>query len=184
MTNNTGLPANTPATSPITSGAPAATPPPRIRLRTRPSVGSPVETLPGRGSLAEDQPAYAIGYGRPPQATKFRPGQSGNPRGRPRAAKGLKTIVRETLTAKVPVRTAAGEKKMSRMEAVLHKTVELGMKGNGSALAQLIALYRASVPDPVVGANAAPSAEELTATDIAMLEELKASWASNGGGGQ
>jgi hypothetical protein len=29
---------------------------------------------------------YKIGYGKPPEHTRFRPGQSGNPAGRPRAA--------------------------------------------------------------------------------------------------
>lgn len=30
--------------------------------------------------------AYTVGYGRPPVRTRFRPGQSGNPGGRPRKA--------------------------------------------------------------------------------------------------
>jgi hypothetical protein len=30
---------------------------------------------------------YEVGYGKPPTATQFRPGQSGNPRGRPKGAK-------------------------------------------------------------------------------------------------
>lgn len=29
-------------------------------------------------------PPYEVGYGRPPKATQFKPGQSGNPKGRPR----------------------------------------------------------------------------------------------------
>ena len=30
-----------------------------------------------------------VGYGRPPTTTRFRPGQSGNPRGRPKGARNL-----------------------------------------------------------------------------------------------
>lgn len=85
------------------------------------------------------------------------------------------------MTAKVPVRTAAGERKMSRMEAVLHKTVELGMKGNPRALVQLISLYAAAVPEAAASVAAALPVEDLTATDIAMLEALKASWATEAG---
>jgi hypothetical protein len=32
-----------------------------------------------------------VGYGRPPLATRFRAGQSGNPRGRPKGARNLST---------------------------------------------------------------------------------------------
>lgn len=38
------------------------------------------------GSLAL-RPGYEVGYGKPPKKTRFKPGQSGNPRGRPRGAK-------------------------------------------------------------------------------------------------
>jgi hypothetical protein len=31
---------------------------------------------------SEDDPPYQVGYGRPPKSTQFKPGQSGNPRGR------------------------------------------------------------------------------------------------------
>lgn len=151
------------------------------RQRTRPSRPPPakpipVEPLPGE----DDVPHYLVGYRKPPKHSQFKPGHSGNPRGRPREAKGLKTIVRDTLTAKVSVRTATGDKRMSRMEAVMYKTVELGMKGNPRALAQLISLYSAAVPEAAIP-NVDQPVEELSATDIAILEELKASWAVQAG---
>jgi hypothetical protein len=31
-----------------------------------------------------DEKPYRVGYGRPPLATRFKPNQSGNPKGRPR----------------------------------------------------------------------------------------------------
>lgn len=37
------------------------------------------------GALAWREP-YLVGYGKPPLHTRFKPGQSGNPRGRPRRA--------------------------------------------------------------------------------------------------
>mgnify|MGYP001597898680 CR=1 FL=1 len=33
------------------------------------------------------RPGYDVGYARPPNATRFKPGQSGNPKGRPKGAK-------------------------------------------------------------------------------------------------
>ena len=32
----------------------------------------------------KDKRDYEIGYGKPPKQTRFKPGQSGNPRGRPK----------------------------------------------------------------------------------------------------
>jgi hypothetical protein len=39
----------------------------------------------------------AVGYGRPPKATHFKKGQSGNPAGRPRNKQGLKAIAARVL---------------------------------------------------------------------------------------
>lgn len=39
--------------------------------------------------------SYEVGYGKPPKATRFKPGQSGNPRGRPKGAKNRKPALHE-----------------------------------------------------------------------------------------
>lgn len=44
-----------------------------------------------------------IGYGRPPRHSRFRPGQSGNPRGRPRGARGLRTDLQAELTSRMTI---------------------------------------------------------------------------------
>lgn len=41
-----------------------------------------------------------VGYGRPPAASRFKPGRSGNPRGRPKGAKGTKATVKRVLMEK------------------------------------------------------------------------------------
>ena len=152
---------------------PAAAPPPRPRIRIRMCGQELAQSADGAGPGAGDTD-YAVGYRKPPRHSQFRPGKSGNPRGRPKAAKGLKTIVRETMAAKIPVRTAGGETKMSRIEAVLHKTIELAMKGNHRAQHQLILLYGAAVPEAEAPVAARARAEDLTAADLALLEEYKA----------
>jgi len=151
---------------------PRLLPPVRHRTRLQPPAD---QSHPKKPS-----PEYVVGYGRPPAHTRFKPGRSGNPKGRPKAAKGLKTLARDVLTTSVPVRTASGEKKMHRIEAVLHKTVELAMKGNPRALAEILKLYASSVPETAATESAAVRPDELTAGDWAILDELKATLLQEG----
>lgn len=145
---------------------------PPVRRRMRQAPPAELQPAPDKGPAAKSD--YAVGYGRPPVHTRFKPGMSGNPKGRRKGARGLNTLARELLTEKVPVRTPSGEKKMHRIEAVLHKTFELALKGNPRALTQILGLYASAVPESAVPETASP-AEELTETDLAILEELKAS---------
>jgi hypothetical protein len=149
-------------------------PPARVRVRTRPAPDAiPLDAAATAAVTQETSSDYKVGYRQPPKHTQFKPGQSGNSKGRPKAAKGLQSIVRETLTQKVAVRTATGTKRISRIEAVLQKTLEQAMKGNPRALAELIKLYSNAVPEekPVLAQD--EPGEDLTATDLATLEELR-----------
>ena len=49
-------------------------------------------------ALSTNLPAragYEVGFGKPPAATRFQPGRSGNPRGRPKGAKNKKPALNE-----------------------------------------------------------------------------------------
>ena len=50
-----------------------------------------------------DKDDEKVGYGRPPKHSRFRKGQSGNPRSRPKGARGLKTDLRAELSERVRV---------------------------------------------------------------------------------
>lgn len=132
--------------------------------------GSPAEHAPEAG--APISPDYVIGFRKPPKHTQFKPGQSGNPKGRQKGAKGMKTLARQMLTARVPVRSASGTKMMTRMDALLHKMVELSMKGNPRLILTLIDLYQQSVPEQR-NSEAPQQTPSLTGTDEATLVMLK-----------
>ena len=53
--------------------------------------GTNTPKLPPRRKAYETD--YEIGYGKPPKETRFKPGQSGNPRGRPKGAKNKKNDI-------------------------------------------------------------------------------------------
>jgi hypothetical protein len=108
---------------------------------------------------AEHCSDYAVGYGRPPAHTRFRPGASGNPKGRPKGGMALKALVRTMMTEKVPIRTGAGVIKMARVQVLLHRVFELALKGDSRAQLQLLNLYAAAVPDASIDASLGEVAE-------------------------
>lgn len=48
-------------------------------------------------------PTYEIGYGKPPAGNRFKPGQSGNPKGRKKNSKNILTLLRHELEGDVVV---------------------------------------------------------------------------------
>jgi hypothetical protein len=48
-----------------------------------------------KGRALSARPGYEVGYAKPPEATRFKPGQSGNPRGRPKGAKNKRPALHE-----------------------------------------------------------------------------------------
>jgi hypothetical protein len=51
--------------------------------------------------MSDKKRDYQVGYGKPPKDTRFKKGQSGNPRGRAPGAKNLKTLLIDTLNEPV-----------------------------------------------------------------------------------
>jgi hypothetical protein len=86
---------------------------------------------------------YAVGYGKPPSEHRFKPGQSGNPRGRPKGAKNTATLLRELLDRKIEVRTASSVRKISVREAILTRFAEAALKGDTKSAGFLLQRYDA-----------------------------------------
>lgn len=150
------------------------------------SVAAPVtKAVPGPALKTSDTPnvddatTYDVGYKRPPKRTQFQKGQSGNPKGRPKEAKSLNTIVRETLLAKIKIRTANGRKNTTSVQALMMQTLESALKGSQRDRHELLRYYREAVPDEAetIRNHAAPSDSEpddVDAHDRAILERLRA----------
>lgn len=82
-----------------------------------------------------------IGYKRPPAKHQFKKGQSGNPKGRPKRARGLKTEAAEVLDEKFPL--ASSGKTVSAIKAMLLKQREKAIKhGDARATAMLLDFAR------------------------------------------
>jgi hypothetical protein len=101
-----------------------------------------VERRRQRGSDAGGGADYEVGYLKPPLHTRFAPGQSGNPRGRRKGTRNLKTDVRRTLATPVKVRVGDRMRTRSTQEAALMILREKALHGNERALEKLLELAR------------------------------------------
>jgi hypothetical protein len=84
---------------------------------------------------------YEVGYGRPPTHTRFRPGRSGNPKGRPKGAKNETTILQEIMNRPIEIREAGRLRKISVLAAILLKFAENALKGDPRSATFLLNRY-------------------------------------------
>ena len=83
---------------------------------------------------------YEIGFGKPPERTRFRKGVSGNPRGRPKGALNKKTILGRTLQEKVVITENGKRKRITKREALYKQIVNKGVSGDLKAAVEVIKL--------------------------------------------
>ena len=71
-----------------------------------------------------------VGYGRPPKRTRFRKGQSGNPKGRPKGTINAASILRKEIMQKVTVREGGKPLTITKLEVVTKALMANAMKGD------------------------------------------------------
>jgi len=90
--------------------------------------------------------SYEVGYGKPPQHTKFMRGQIGNPKGRPRGSKNFKTLLLAELKTLLPIVENGKRKKITKQGAVVKQLVNKASAGDPRAIATLLNEIRQSKP--------------------------------------
>jgi hypothetical protein len=111
-----------------------------------------------------------VGYGRPPLASRFKPGQSGNPKGRPKGTLNLKTDLRNELSEKIQIREGQRSLKVSKQRAMLKALVAEALKGDARA-ANVVLTLVGKLFEPAAAAEEIPA---LTTDDQAILERFLA----------
>jgi hypothetical protein len=103
----------------------------------------------------------------PPRATRFKPGQSGNPAGRPKGAQGRKKIVRDVLLEKREIKSQASEppRRLTVLEVILMVLREKAFRGDRRAIKtvqEFDAKYSAIAEPPPEGVGFLVVPERLT----------------------
>ena len=75
-----------------------------------------------------------VGYRRPPVKSRFRKGQSGNPRGRRKGQRNLGPVLAEVLRQTVTVKQEGKSQRMSKGEAVIKILLTKANKGDSRAI--------------------------------------------------
>jgi len=90
----------------------------------------------------EDNPEYAVGFGKPPRRTRFCKGQSGNPKGRPRGARNLATLMEKVLKEPVVISENGKRRRITKREALIKQLVNKAIAGDPRSIKLLLAELR------------------------------------------
>ncbi|RYZ89795.1 MAG: hypothetical protein EOP06_08805 [Proteobacteria bacterium] len=110
--------------------------------------------------MAKPTNSYRIGYAKPPEATQFKKGTSGNPKGRPKGSKDLNSMISQLLNTKIEVTDAWGRKKrLTKLEAIFTQLLNRALKGDHRAVKEVLAL--------------APQIEQVQAKEVLDANEVR-----------
>ena len=83
-----------------------------------------------------------VGYRKPPKATRFRKGQSGNPKGRPKGKPNAAAAILRALGAKLVINDHGRRRKVTKYEAAIMQLVNKAASGDLKAIHLLISLVQ------------------------------------------
>jgi hypothetical protein len=99
---------------------------------------------------------YPVGYGRPPKHTQFKPGQSGNPKGRKEGSKNTSTVLAEELNRRTSVTENGKQQRITKRHVIVKHTVNTAMSDAKVAIAFIQQVLRSEGSTEQPGAGAAP----------------------------
>ena len=134
--------------------------------RPRPPTASPSD----HGQSSDAPPAYEIGRGRPPVHSRFKPGQSGNPKGRRKGVRNKRTVVEQALNKRITIREDGRERSLSKFEVLVLTMLNKALQGDVKTQIALFGLLRSF---GMIGQEPEPTATEpVTAHDDEIIADF------------
>ena len=103
------------------------------RIRVRVPVPEAPEPL-----TSEPEGPEAVGYGKPPKTHRFKPGQSGNPKGQRKGSRNIDTLYREVLDMKVKTSVGGQTQTITAIKAVVIKQMQKALAGDFRSMEAVI----------------------------------------------
>lgn len=111
---------------------------------------------------------YDTGFGKPPEAKRFKKGQSGNPSGRPKGARSMRTLLEELLDREVKVVIDGVSRQVGAKEAILHRLFVQAIKGKTQDADLFVRLIKHTLPEQF----AEEADDQLNADEVQLLEAI------------
>ncbi len=121
-----------------------------------------------RAALVDALP-YPVGFGKPPRETRFKPGHSGNRKGRPRGSFSISRALDKELAQKVEVNDRGRRQKLSKIQVGFRQTLNKAAAGDSKAFMVIIELLRKAGK---LQETTAPSAPAIDPRDLEALSGL------------
>ena len=124
---------------------------------------------PKRSAGGSSDTDYEVGYGKPPRHTQFKPGQSGNPSGRPKGTKNLKTDLSEVLGEMIVVREGDRSQSVSKQRAMLMALLARALNGDVRAVTLVLSTMIRLLD---IGEGSPDAEEAISEDELKVYEEL------------
>lgn len=122
----------------------------------------------GEGPSAD----YEVGYGKPPKASQFKAGKSGNQKGRPKKVTTVAEALNRRLFAKVTVTENGKRKMITVVEAILGRLAQSSLGGDSRSIGHLIKLLNSG---QFATGSGTPSLAPDPDADLSVLQEILSS---------
>jgi len=115
-----------------------------------------------------NKPDYEVGYGKPPKKSRFKEGETGNSKGRPKGKRNIATVLNAILNEKVIINENGRKRSVTKLEASIKQVVNRATAGDLPSMRLLIQLV------PAVNAELAKDTPTLSnkADDKQLLTQL------------
>jgi hypothetical protein len=85
---------------------------------------------------------YEIGYGRPPRATQFKKGTSGNKKGRPKGSKNIAMLFHEEMYRRITISENGERRTITKIEAAIKQLINKAATGDPKAFQATLNIAR------------------------------------------
>ena len=85
---------------------------------------------------------YDVGYRKPPVHTRFQPGRSGNPNGRPKGSQNMATALEHELNSRLTINEGGRQRTITKRDAIAKQLVNKSASGDPRLMQLLLTMTR------------------------------------------